>query len=573
MSTNIHTPNDVHTFIQDSKPLSLPLPISCIWQMLTERAEKEPQKTAILMVDTNSQEETAVTYQNLQTLVIRCANHLYHEYGVRNGDHFAFCYDNRIEVLILSLAGAIMGATAVPLDARRDVVERMAYKLDLTKAKVLLTHPRGSYKPAWFQKIQRLQTEVKATPIICLRAKDNLLTRIAPFATTPDFPIVEDATHIHITLFTSGTTADPKGAQLSCANLLYNANGIRQWLQIGPDDRFGILLPLHHINSTAFSLATLLAGGTLILFSEPPRQQFWQLMARYEVTATSIVQKILYNLLELPEAFAAMRTQLKLQRIQIGSDVVDPQAARQFVDNYGIPLHQGYGLTEVAFRATGVPMGLPPEDYQMLIRKNSIGAALDGVNVCVVNEAGQEVAAGEKGEFCIRGPIVMQGYLQNPTATTAAFEGGWFHSGDIGWYEVILGRKFFFYHSRQKEIIKKGGSLLSPAAIDRSIRAHFPQLEDAFAFGYPDKGWGEDIWMVVRFKEEVPPAKRQEITAAIVSQGQQEALPGLPKFEAPSHVIDWDITFPNAAIPRTSTMKVQRARLKQMVAAHITTSP
>ena len=111
------------------------------------------------------------------------------------------------------------------------------------------------------------------------------------------------------------------------------------------------------------------------------------------------------------------------------------------------------------------------------------------------------------------------------------------------------------------------GAMLSPDAIDRAVRKRFPELEDAFSFGYPDKAWGEDVWIVVTFKDNVKAHRRVEIIKEIVEFGEQELIPGLPKFEAPTRVLDWEVEFPGQSIPRASTMKVQRTRQKELVIA------
>jgi acyl-CoA synthetase (AMP-forming)/AMP-acid ligase II len=548
----------MHTAAVQPRP-----PVASLWQLLSDHATHQPDKPAVMAVDVLTGAVHTLTYAQLRDAVVRCANELHDRYGVRAGGCFGFAYDNRIDVLALELAGGLLGASSVPLDARRDVAERMQYKLGLSGASVMFTQPAGSGEAPWREKVAGLRARLPDLPLVAFEHGSSLLDEIAERAATPAFAPVDDLEHVLITLFTSGTTADPKGVQLTAANLLYNAHGVRRWLRIGRDDRFGAILPLHHINSTVFALATLLAGGTLVLFSEPPKDQFWPLVARHRVTLTSIVQKMLYELLDLP--FEAPRD-LALSRIQIGSDVVDPVAAEHFVEHTGIPLYQGYGLTETAFRVSGMPMDLPWEDYLTLVRRNTIGAALENVEIAIrpLNGAG-EAGPGEQGEIVVRGPIVMQGYLKNPGATAEALADGWLHTRELGWYEELFGRRFFFYHSRMKDIIKKGGALLSPAAIDRAVRARFPELAEACAFGYPSRAWGEEIWMVVIFREDVPPARRAEILAAIVADGQAERIPGLPKFEAPARVLDWRVHFPGEELPRTSTLKVQLSRLKEHV--------
>jgi acyl-CoA synthetase (AMP-forming)/AMP-acid ligase II len=558
---------NVHTYMRGDKDVPLETSVDSIWQMIYDHAKSQANKTAIIGVDVTTDNALYLSYRELFAAVVRCGNYLYSQHNICEGTHFSFAYDNRAEVLILSLAGAVLGASSTILDTRRDVVDRMKYKLSLTESKVFITHPRGSSQETWKKKVQMLREKIPFMPIVELGSAQSLMDELAEYDSTPQFPIVGNLDHVHATLFTSGTTADPKGVQLTSSNLLFNAVAIQQWLRITQDDRFAAILPLHHINSTTFSLATLLAGGTLVLLSEPPKERFWDFMAKYQVTITSIVQKIVYQLLELQNEFEHVQDNLVLTRIQVGSDVVDPIATERFIEKYRIPLHQGYGLTEVALRATGVPMGLRWDDYLMLVRRNTIGTPLEGVNVSVLNEYGVEAKEGEKGEICVRGPIVMKRYLKNFKATEIAFDGGWFHTGDIGWYEVIFDRPFFFYHSRTKEIIKKGGAMLSPDAIDRAVRKRFPELEDAFSFGYPDKAWGEDVWIVVTFKDNVKAHRRVEIIKEIVEFGEQELIPGLPKFEAPTRVLDWEVEFPGQSIPRASTMKVQRTRQKELVIA------
>jgi acyl-CoA synthetase (AMP-forming)/AMP-acid ligase II len=407
------------------------LPFHSIWQLLSENVKIRPDRAAIIGMDMDRDEERVLTYQDLSDHAVRCANYLVDRHGIKPGTHFSFAYGNRAEVLLFYLAGALIGASSVPLDSRRDVAERMAYKLGLTESSVLITHPRGPDQESWGQTIQHLRKRPIRTSIVEFGDRRSLLDEIAGYGSTPRFPTVQNLDSVMLTLFTSGTTADPKGVELTSSNLLFDAFAVQKWLGISSEDRFAAILPLHHINSITFSLSVLQAGGTLILLSEPPRDRFWEFMVKYQITITSVVQKMAYRLLDTRHRFEPYRKHIVLSRIQIGSDTVDPDAARRFIAEFKIPLYQGYGLTEISMRATGVPMDLPWDEYSSLVGRNSIGSPLAGVDVCIMRENGGTASQGEKGEICVRGPIVMKGYLKDSESTARAIRDGWFHTGDI----------------------------------------------------------------------------------------------------------------------------------------------
>jgi acyl-CoA synthetase (AMP-forming)/AMP-acid ligase II len=208
----------MHTAAAQPRPSA-----ASLWQLLSDHAAHQPDKPAVTSVDVLTGAVHTLNYAQLRDAVVRCANELYERHGVRAGSYFAFAYDNRIEVLVLELAGGLLGATAVPLDARRDVVERMQYKLGLTGASVMFTHPAGSGEAPWREKVAGLRARLPTLPLVAFEHGSSLLDEIAGRDAAPAFEPVRDLERVLITLFTSGTTADPKGVQLTAANLLHNA--------------------------------------------------------------------------------------------------------------------------------------------------------------------------------------------------------------------------------------------------------------------------------------------------------------------------------------------------------------
>ena len=303
--------------------------------------------------------------------------------------------------------------------------------------------------------------------------------------------------HPALVLFTSGTTGHPKGAKLSLLNLIINADGIREWLHITADDIFLVNLPLHHINSTTFCLSTLLAGGTIAVPPNYSNSHFWQQMARTKATITSIVQSILFDQLGREKEYAAVKAEVKLQRIQIGSAPVIAQTVQEFMRKFGIALYQGYGHTETALRVTGVPMGLPQELYAQLIEENSIGTAMPWADVQIFGDEGTPLGEGEEGELVVKGPAIMEGYVGGGSA----FKNGYFQTGDVGLFRMIEGKRFFYLKGRKKEIIIKGGVNISPIAVENALKNISADAAQVHAVAVRDERYGEEIGAVISWKK------------------------------------------------------------------------
>ena len=355
-------------------------------------------------------------------------------------------------------------------------------------------------------------------------------------------------------LFTSGTTARPKGARLTLKNLVVNAQGIIEWLRMTRDDRFLVQLPLHHINSTTFCLATVLAGGSIAL---PPRysaSHFWEIAAESRATVTSVVQTIIFDQLNQKAAFEKVRGTLKLNRMQIGSAPVVASAVQEFMSKFSIPLYQGYGQTETALRVTGVPMNLAPAEYDRLVAENSIGTPMSWAEVEIADSEGRILGEGEDGELIVKGASVMQGYIGGEEA----FRDGYFLTGDIGYYKTILGRRFFFLKGRSKELIIKGGVNISPVAVENALLAICPDIDQAYAVGVEDMRYGEEVGAVLVLKNGVDEESAMRRLKLTLLAG----TPQLSVYETPTCLA----TLPANKLPATSTGKVQRTLLKAHMA-------
>ncbi|MBI2642153.1 MAG: AMP-binding protein, partial [Candidatus Wildermuthbacteria bacterium] len=338
-------------------------------------------------------------------------------------------------------------------------------------------------------------------------------------------------------------------------NLLVNAKGIQEWFNITAQDRFLVLLPLYHINSTTFSLATLLAGASIAAVPGYSNSKFWQQLAKTQATFTSIVPTICYDQPARKSEFEENKSQLRVTRIQIGSAPVVPHDSQKFVEQFNIPLYQGYGQTETALRVTGVPLDIEKELYSKLLHENSIGKPMNWAEIEIMDAEGNILKEGQEGELAVKGKAVMKGYMQNEEATDSAFKNGYFLTGDIGYYKVIEGARYFFLKGRSKEIIIKGGVNLSPVAIESKLKEMNKDIDQVYVVGLKDERYGEEVGAVVCWKGSEKTLPELEIQLKYQLTSPSETI--VP-FEVPKYIK----SIKAEELPMTSTGKVQRAVIK-----------
>ncbi|KKT65460.1 MAG: Acyl-CoA synthetases (AMP-forming)/AMP-acid ligases II, partial [Candidatus Woesebacteria bacterium GW2011_GWA2_44_33] len=208
--------------------------------------------------------------------------------------------------------------------------------------------------------------------------------------------------------------------------------------------------------------------------------------------------------------------------------------------------------------------------YWRDLKSNTIGSEMKWTNVVVLkggrdgtegSEGGRQAQEGEEGEICIRGPVIMKKYLKNPTATEEAFKYEWFHSGDLGYWKKVDGRKQFFLKGRIKEIIIKAGVNVSPMAVEEKILESLLRVDQAYVVGIPDGRVGEEIGAVAVWKDKGRRIKEEGRRWGRIGgiRGIRE-IRGLSEFETPRY---W-FSIPAEKLPMTSTGKVQRVKLKEM---------
>ena len=312
----------------------------------------------------------------------------------------------------------------------------------------------------------------------------SLLAAAQPIAEVVD----RDDEDTAVILYTSGTTGQPKGAELTHANLIRNVDiAVGELIGITSDDViFGGLLLFHVFGQTCGLNAGVAAGATLTLLPRFDPSKAFEVLQRDSVTVFQGVPTMYVALVNHPE-----RAKYDLSALRLccsGGSAMPVEVMTAFENAFGCVVLEGYGLSETSPIAS---FNMPDKR-----RPGSIGTPVSGVEFKIVDDAGDEVANGDIGEIAIRGHNVMKGYWDKPEETANAIKDGWFHSGDMARQDDD---GFYFIVDRKKDMIIRGGYNIYPREIEEVLYEH-PAVAEAAVIGVPHGELGEEVGAAVTLK-------------------------------------------------------------------------
>ncbi|TWG85627.1 crotonobetaine/carnitine-CoA ligase [Cupriavidus gilardii J11] len=331
-------------------------------------------------------------------------------------------------------------------------------------------------------------------------------------------------------LYTSGTTGQPKGVVIPNRSYLAAGEKVTEAIGITAEDRIMTFLPLHHANPQMYSImSALTAGCSVAIVPRFSASRFLEQAAHYRATGFTYVGTVLSILAK--EWSAPVQSSL---RWCVGGGA--PRAVWERLNSLlPVQVHELYGMTE-----TG---GLVTINARSRYRFGSVGAARDDFDVVALDEDGRVLPPGRTGEIAVRPRqpwVMMSGYFRKPEETLAAMDNLWFHTGDLGRFDD---EGFLYFEGRKKELIRRGGEMISPVEIELAA-LKFPQVADCAAVGVADEILEEDIKLVV--------VRRDGFDADALLAHLRGALP--------RHMLPRYLEFVSE-IPKTPTQKVQRFRL------------
>lgn len=417
--------------------------------------------------------DVRLTYGALAERVQRLAAALISR-GLTRGDRVALYARNSFRYMEVHLACAHMGLILVPLNIRLAQRE-IEFILNETGARLLLQALPGD-----FGNIETLSWRDDSAI-----GEGDYEQAIARAQCIPACCVdIDDIAQI---FYTSGTTGRSKGVCLTHRNLVASALDAIVGLELNGRDVWLHASPMFHLVDAFAIWGVSLVGGRHVTAHFDP-ESFGPLVERERVTKTSLPPTLLDKIVrEAPVSRYDLRS---LDRISYGGSPMQDAVYRRCFESLGCSFLQAYGLTEGSgFVCHQMPEDVP--DPRLLI--NKVGRATVHADVAAFDDDGQRVGIGEVGEIWLRGPRVMREYWRNPEATRAAFEQGWYRSGDLG---VCDPTGQFRIVGRKKEMIISGGENVYPAEVVNALSAH-PRVAEAAVFGVPSERWGEEVCAVV----------------------------------------------------------------------------
>ncbi len=472
-------------------------------ELLEYRCLKYGSKTFLL--DPVNKKE--YSYAEFQRKVNALSNFLW-RMGIRKDDKVSLLMSSTPEFLWSFFAIMQLGAVACPVNTHLKR-EEIAFVLSDSDSVALFVTPEywetTLHLPAetgrkitllvWGDHKKAAETD-PLSPINVNQAigkeKEIFIPEVAKISLVPD-----DVAEI---IYTSGTTGKPKGAMLTHHNLIIDAHWIAARHRLQEEDRAMCVMPLFHVNGQVVTVMTpLYHGGSVILPERFSVTNFFPDIVRYGVTYTGTVATMLSMLLNRIEPGDIPRGS-RLRVVFCGSAPVPVQVQVSFERTFKVPVIEGYGMTETTCRST---FNLLPPPGKLKLGENdgyrklgSVGLPL-GNEMKVVDEQDRPLGVGQIGEIVVRGENVTQGYYKNPQATAEAFRGGWFHSGDLGYYDED---GYFTIVDRKNDMIIRSGENIYPREVEEVLYSH-PGVKDAACTGVPDDLYGEEVVAFVVLKD------------------------------------------------------------------------
>lgn len=488
--------------------------------VVTRSARRTPERTALRYAG------RTWTYRELDEAVGTAAAVLTEGHGLRPGDRVASYAHNSDVYLVAFLACARAGLVHVPVNQNL-TGEDLAYILGQSGSSLVLTDPDLA---------ARLPDGFAVRPL--RDDEGSLLAELGtprPFVPTYE-PAADDLVQL---LYTSGTTALPKGAMMTHGALVHEYVSAVTALDLRAGDRPVHALPLYHsAQMHVFLLPYLAVGAENTVLDAPDAGRVFDLVESGQADSLFAPPTVWIALANHPEFTA--RDLGGLRKAYYGASIMPVPVLERLRERLpGLAFYNCFGQSEIGPLA----LVLGPDEHEG--RMDSCGRPVLFVEAKVVDEDGKDVPDGTAGEVVYRSPQLCGGYWDKPEESAEAFRDGWFHSGDLA---VRDAEGYFTVVDRVKDVINSGGVLVASRQVEDALYTH-PAVAETAVVGLPDERWIEAVTAVVVLREA---ATEDELIA--------HARERLAHFKAPKRVLFVD------GLPRNASGKILKRELRDRFA-------
>ena len=502
------------------------------WSYVLERnAERYPDKEAIIFQDTR------LTYKEVNERVNSLARGLL-DLGIKKGDVVALLLYNCAEFLEITFAVNKVGAIWLPLNWRL-VGEELSYILNDAQAKMLISEKQFA------EVIGAIKKDVPLVKGYVGVGKDvpegwkgyDEIVSANPGSVVPHEPVeLEDLSRL---MYTSGTTAHPKGTMITYGNLYWkNVSHILD-LELTPEDKILVVGPLYHVGGLDLPMTgAIYAGGSAIILKSFDPIEALKAIDKERITGTWLAPAMMNILLQEPTIKQYDVSSLRF--IIDGGEKMPDHLIRKTLEVFpNTWFADSYGLTET------VSGDIFLRKDKSLEKIGSVGKAVPHLQMKIFDDNEKEVPAGKLGEIVLKGPKVFKGYWNNPEATAATIKNGWFHTGDIGYVDE---EGYLYIVDRKKDVIISGGENIASLEVERVIYEN-PKVLEVGVVGIPHPRWLEvpKAYIVLKEGESMT---QQELTDFCMKK--------LAKFKVPK-----EVEFIKS-LPRNPSGKILKRELREM---------
>ena len=512
------------------------------WEMslgefIEAAAGRNPEKT---FVEISGQ---VISYQDFLDRTLQAAG-MFQSLGIGRGDRVCLFLTNCPEFLYCWFGLSALGAIAVPINTayKRD---ETAYILNDAECAALVAHgslmavaaEAAELAPSLKHRltVHDASTETGDHPG-WVSFGETMSRAVAPRSLPEVSP-----TDISMLVYTSGTTGNPKGVQVSHQMYVAAGQGFSHWTRATQDDRFFTCLPFYHANIQYYStMGALASGATLIIAERFSASRFWEQVKDARASVVNFIGMMMPVLAKQPESPDDDQNQV---RLFYGSPAMSPEFFDDFQRRFGTEIIVGFGMTETCYGTIEVIGESRRPNSSGRGRQHPDPRFVNQVRI-VDSETAEPLPPGQPGEITINNPAVMSGYWRNAEQSAQSLRDGWLFTGDLGWLDED---GFLYFVDRKKDIIRRRGENISSQEVEDVIKAH-PDVLDCAAIAVPSE-LGED-----EVKVYITPRDGAQVDPADVVYWCADRL---AYFKVPRYLEVRD------QLPRTPSMRVRKDMLRQ----------